>query len=262
MMPQNGHQQQPDAPRRTTLRRASRFTITPEGLIFDKRLTDRAIRLYLILDRLCAGREVTFPSRAMLAEMLPGSPSLSSVDRAVRDLCKAGWLAKERANRGDVNAYALLDGPADAPCAPVVMGADTPRHPRRDPSSPMTTPVVTHDDQEEEGIQERGEQTSPPAPPPGGREAKQARRTRCPEPFVVTEDLRAWAAREVPLVDTHAQTVLFTDHHVARGSTFLDWGRAWQKWMRQAENSGRVRPLSNRHLSSDGGDQEHRRAWG
>lgn len=168
------------AEKRTTLRRASRFTITAEAMILDRSLSDRAVRIWMILDRRCAGREVTFPSRQMLADALPPnsdgtSVSLSSVDRAVRLLCEKGWLAKERADRGDVNAYVLLDGPVvtsdDTP--PVVRDDDRSRHQGREASSPVTNKGETREE----------EKNYPPAPseqsPQGGTE-RPARTRRAP----------------------------------------------------------------------------------
>lgn len=159
----------------TTIRRAYKFAMAPEHLIFDRRLSDRAVRLFLILDRRAAGRTETFPSRAMLAEDL--DCSRESVDRAVRELCATGWLAKERADRGDVNSYVLLEAPRHAG---VVTPDDTSdrRRQGREVSSQVTKGVVAPDAQGGEG--ETGDK-NPPAPseqsPHGGTE-RPARRER------------------------------------------------------------------------------------
>jgi len=146
-----------------TLRRSYLFSVVPERLIFDKRLSHRALRLWAILDRRAGADEVTFPSRAMLAADL--GDSRESVDRAVRELCEAGWLAKERARQGDVNAYVLHDSPVTVQGG-VVSHDDTPldlvnrRRPGRHLSSPLTTPVVRGDAQEGDVREE----TNPPRP--------------------------------------------------------------------------------------------------
>lgn len=234
---------------RTTLRRASRFTITPEPLILDRSLSNTAVRLWMILDRMCAGREVTFPSRQMLADALPlaadgKSVSLSTVDRAVRDLCAAGWLMKERANRGDVNAYVLLEGP-------VVTSDDTPsRHQRRDPSSPETTPVVTGDEQEDDV--RRGEVTPPASqgPPAVGEEPEPAptarqKGTRLPEDWEPSEAECAWAheagltLEEIPVV-----AATFRDYWISvpgKAGVKLKWDATWRNWVRREVQNPRRR---------------------
>lgn len=95
-----------------SIRRQHRFTITPEHLILDPRVSDRAMRLWCRLDRYAGDREVAFPSRETLAIDLDCSPA--SVDRAVKELCDAGWLKKERRNEGDVNEYVLIVAPEKA----------------------------------------------------------------------------------------------------------------------------------------------------
>lgn len=67
----------------------------------------------------------------------------------------------------------------------------------------------------------------------GGVRSK--RKTRCPDDFVVTEDMRTWASREHPTVDIDRETSKFRDHHEAKGSTFIDWSKAWKNWVRRAE---------------------------
>jgi hypothetical protein len=56
---------------------------------------------------------------------------------------------------------------------------------------------------------------------------------RCPENFAVTEELRAWAAKEVPAVDVDSETAKLRDHEYAKPRS--DWSAAWRNWMRTAE---------------------------
>lgn len=97
---------------RETIRRQHRYTITPEHLILDPRVSDRAMRLWCRLDRYAGDNETAFPSRWTLAIQM--DTSKASIDRALKELCDAGWLAKERRNVGDVNAYTLIVAPEKA----------------------------------------------------------------------------------------------------------------------------------------------------
>lgn len=63
------------------------------------------------------------------------------------------------------------------------------------------------------------------------------RGTRIPEPFILTADMKAWAATEVPGLDVIAHTREFVDHwRAASGQTAVkrDWVAAWRNWMRKA----------------------------
>lgn len=55
---------------------------------------------------------------------------------------------------------------------------------------------------------------------------------RCPESFVITDDLRAWAAQKVPDVDLEPETERFRDYEFRTGHT--DWSATWREWMRKA----------------------------
>ena len=60
--------------------------------------------------------------------------------------------------------------------------------------------------------------------------------TTAPSDFTVTPSLKEWATKDGhdQVVDLEAETQNFLDYHVAKGSTFVDWNRAWQKWIRTA----------------------------
>lgn len=63
---------------------------------------------------------------------------------------------------------------------------------------------------------------------------------RIPEPFLVTGDMRAWAAGEVPTVDVDASTRVFVDYWRAEAgakATKLDWVATWKNWLRRDAKS-------------------------
>jgi hypothetical protein len=61
------------------------------------------------------------------------------------------------------------------------------------------------------------------------------RGTRIPEPFIVTREMRDWAATETPTVDVDAATRKFVDYWRAksgRDATKQDWTATWRNWLR------------------------------
>ena len=96
---------------RDTIERSHRFTIAPEHLILDPRLSDRAFRLWCRLDRFVGDKVSAFPSREALSVEL--DCSLASIDRALQELVSAAWLDKEQTGPGGGNLYRLLVVPKD-----------------------------------------------------------------------------------------------------------------------------------------------------
>jgi hypothetical protein len=118
------------------------FAQLPEALLDDLQVTDRAVRLWGMLDRYAGADGLAFPSRGTLASRLGCSPD--SLDRAIRCLEDAGWLHVERRIRrvgvtNEPNLYTLLN-PAGEPDAPTVEAA-TPS--RTGAASPSRTDAAT-----------------------------------------------------------------------------------------------------------------------
>lgn len=59
------------------------------------------------------------------------------------------------------------------------------------------------------------------------------RGTRIPEPFIVTGDMRAWAATRVPGVNVDSSTEKFANYWRAktRDATKLNWRATWDNWL-------------------------------
>lgn len=72
------------------------------------------------------------------------------------------------------------------------------------------------------------------------------RGARLPEPFVVTAEMRRWAAEEVPGLDVDRSTRAFVDYWRAatgRTATKQDWVATWRNWLRRDADT---RPGSQR----------------
>ena len=141
------------------------FAMTPEALLLDKRVDDRAKTLWGILDRIAAGREQAIGSRAALAEKLNCSPS--SLDRSRTLLEEAGWVGVDRV-KGEASRYTMYDVPT-YPQGVVIYG-DTRMGVVTDddtPSSRVENPVSSRVTTEREGT--TGEKREdPPTPAPRG----------------------------------------------------------------------------------------------
>lgn len=59
-----------------------------------------------------------------------------------------------------------------------------------------------------------------------------ARARIVPDSFVVTPEMRSWAAEKCPGVDIDRETENFRDHEFR--DPHSDWTRAWRKWMRRS----------------------------
>lgn len=75
-----------------------------------------------------------------------------------------------------------------------------------------------------------------PEPSTEGSEGARKRASRIPDPFVLTSDMRTWAAREVPGLDIDDSTRRFVDYWRAESGAKarkLDWVAAWRNWLRR-----------------------------
>jgi hypothetical protein len=137
-----------------------------------------------------------------------------------RDGVQAAHLSVQAALKGSTDG--LLEGKGTEG-----KGVEPHAHacsPDHDPEhSPTSTPVEP---------QLNGHKAAPAAP------AKpRTRGTRIADPFVVSDDMVAWAEAELPGFDWVRETVRFKDHWLAApGAKGVkqDWPATWRNWMRRA----------------------------
>lgn len=77
------------------------------------------------------------------------------------------------------------------------------------------------------------------------------RGTRIPDAFVVTREMRAWAAEKTPLVNVDRSSEKFVNYWRAktRDATKLDWVRTWHNWLISDQEKAEQRSTSQ--LSPD-----------
>lgn len=87
----------------------------------------------------------------------------------------------------------------------------------------------------------REEKEKPPAGVQGGKASK-----RCPDSFVVTAELVAWAKEHAPGVDVPRETVKLRNHEFAKAKS--DWPATWRNWI--LEGFERMRPSGGGNAKS------------
>ena len=78
-------------------------------------------------------------------------------------------------------------------------------------------------------------------------EVPRKRATRIPDPFIVTAEMKEWAAERVPLVVVKESTERFVNHWRAkagRDATKLDWPATWRNWLIKDQDDRHNRKLT------------------
>lgn len=195
----------------THIRVDRRFAIIDEWVL-DLDISDRALRLYAILIRYAdKDTHKAFPSRKTLAGRL--KCSAASVDRASGELVSAGLMSKHQRHNNSL-VYTLHSSPVQRP---IVTHDDT-------LSSPVMTAIVTGDDL-----------TITTKREPKEREPLIKRNTKkTADDYEPSDRITEGFEEQYPGLILDVELEKFRDHHMAVGSDFKDWDRAFRKWLRQA----------------------------
>jgi len=83
----------------------------------------------------------------------------------------------------------------------------------------------------------RTKNQEPEEPPliPQGEKKTASRKSRLPDQFMVTKEMREWAQDSVPAVGVKVETENFCDYWRGQGGTKVDWVATWRTWMRKAQ---------------------------
>jgi hypothetical protein len=188
------------------------FSIIPEWVI-DSVLSDKAIRLYVVLARFADNRtHEAFPSRETLAKRM--RCSARSVDRAAQELLNVGAITKKQRHNSSL-VYTLrvsrgVDTGVKGGLSPVSRGVDT--------GGELT---ITTELQPEELYL--------------GKESKAKRSGQLPEAWAPADGVRESFADKYPGLDFHDEVEGFRNHHLAKGSVMRDWDAAFRTWLRNAK---------------------------
>lgn len=80
-----------------------------------------------------------------------------------------------------------------------------------------------------------------PVDPKPETEPKPKRKTRLPEPFNVSGDMRKWAVERAPGVSLVNETEKFVNYWRGNGQTKADWIATWRNWMLKAQEDANRR---------------------
>lgn len=105
------------------------------------------------------------------------------------------------------------------------------------PSTKASTDAPTREEK-------RREELIPPTLVGGSAKPRPTR--KCPDGFVLTQEMREWAASSAPLVNIQKTTETFRDHTFKNAIT--DWAGAWRNWVRREQQyaAEKLRPTARR----------------
>jgi hypothetical protein len=206
------------------------------------RVSREARLLFILLWTICDDAGRTRAASRMLASLL-----YPYDDDAAKRI--DGWLKElERENcvvryKVDGSTYLQIcnwlnhqkiDKPSGSKIPPFANIREDSPNPREDSSGDLDLDLDLDLDQ---GPKDQGPQRGAP-------KARPAR--TCPDDFVVTDELRSWAAENCPGIDIDRETAAFKDYTFATAKT--DWVKTWRNWMRKAKPANKPRPTRYEEL--------------
>lgn len=246
---------------------ADAFTIIENAWLRDRHLSWKAKGLLAYIASHAAGHRLTRDQ--MLAEGADGKDALIS---GLMELEERGYLARRRVRGEDgkiTGTDYVLTTPVDSPVdSPVDASVDDNVDSARAGSSTAGKPDCGRD-QGEHGVsagqnqggfsgggKPAGKKTTEEKTREKTNSSPSARRgTRLPDPFEVTEEMRAWYREKIGgAIDGQTEHEKFLDYWRAQpGAKGVkhDWAATWRNWMRTAmQRSGR-RPTSGAPAGAD-----------
>lgn len=212
---------------------------------------DFGVDPYRLADKLCEARMWKKVTGGYLihdyTDYQPTRANVMAERKAKQDAGRKGGMASA-ARRGEQNGTTSeADGQADAEAGAQAGACDVLPTDRQAESKP--DPTRPGSDLE---LQTRAHKSAnalalvPFLPSPT---APAARGRTIPDDFSVTAEMRTWAARETPNVNVSTETAKFCDYWASEAGQRArkrNWTKAWQVWMRKAEERApRARPASS-----------------
>lgn len=193
-----------------------KFSIIPDWVL-DAAISDRAVRVYGILARYADNETLqAFPSRETIAKR--AHCNAKAVTKAVNELIAIGAVTKAHRKTGDAfqsNLYTLRRVGPD-----LTLGGVT-----GDPGvgSDLTPGRVSDD------LLTRTTELEPE-----NENHLTRSKPKNADDYEPSQDLLEALTRDYPGVRLDIELEKFRDHHMANGSQFKIWDRAFRKWIRQA----------------------------
>ncbi|MFE2772264.1 helix-turn-helix domain-containing protein [Microbacterium resistens] len=223
--------------------RAEGFAAVPNWMIREKRVPRNAVLVYASLASR-SGLGGIHPSQATIAE--ESGLSERTVRSMLRELEQLGVIQRMRRTSGKRGrGNRLPDGYTLHPNGSVDLSAESAgsnEQPEADDVQPATERDATGNERHGTHLYKAEPVEVEPV-----EVAPRKRGSRIPDPFVLTAEMKAWAASEVPGLDVAAHTREFVDYWRAETgakASKADWVATWRNWMRKAHrwNAPRSRP--------------------
>lgn len=96
----------------------------------------------------------------------------------------------------------------------------------------MNTPEEVSSDTEKD---KNGENKASGASGDAKKRKTSTKKTKLPEPFMLTKEMRDWAKDDAPAVSLGRETEKFCDYWRGSAGTKADWVATWRNWMRKAQ---------------------------
>jgi hypothetical protein len=221
-----------------------RFSIIPEWVL-DAKISDRAIRLYSILARYADNETLqAFPSRETLAKR--AHCHIKSVDRAIQELIDIGAVLKAHRRNGDSyqsNLYTLKRVGTQQSLGRdrAVQGVGTGESPGRDTSVHLTRTTQLE--------------------PDNYIDKKTKRAQGVPEDWQPSDKVKADLEAKYPTLVIADEVEGFIDFHIAKGSVFKDFDRAFRNWCRNTVRWEKPRTVIHKQELKPPAEGPGKRAW-
>jgi hypothetical protein len=194
-----------------------KFSIVPDWVI-EGPISDRAVRVYAILARYADNDSLQcFPSRQTIADR--ARCNVKAVTKAIDELVSIGAVSREHRKTGDAyqsNLYTLRRVGPDLTLGGV----------QNDPrvGSDLTLGRVSDDPLTRTTELE----------PKNDNHLTKPTKSKTADDYEPSDEFLQKLGADFPGVRLEIELEKFRDHHMAAGSRFAVWDRAFRKWIRQA----------------------------
>jgi hypothetical protein len=192
------------------------FAIVPNWMIRDTNISAYGIAVFVALAS-HSGPGGIYPSHATLAaESRCSERKVRAALNELKDIGVITWTKRRDPKLGQItNTYTLLvNGPETD---------DTRRH---------TVPGGGGTSEQELAAPGADEEE----PTTYGRKKNPKRATPVPTDFAITDEQRAWAVKDAPLVDLDKALPEWIDYWQGTGRSMVDWNATWRNGMRKQQS--------------------------